>query len=96
MIPNHRRIKRQAMERLAIRGLTGIWTTIQVSGSGKPFTKAQKKKMLAENEAANDGLLRDDVTGEAFMRPQKRRGGVRRPKTKPTLTMFFRNRKGRV
>ena len=48
-------------------------------GPGKNFTQSQKKKFLAENERANNGSLKDDVTGEVLVRPQKHTKGVRPP-----------------
>jgi hypothetical protein len=48
-------------------------------GPGKNFTQSQKKKFLAENEKANGGTLKDDVTGEDLVRPQQHQKGVRPP-----------------
>ncbi len=48
-------------------------------GPGKDFTQSQKRKMLAENEARNGGVLRDDRTGEALQRAQQHKKGVTPP-----------------
>ncbi|NNM55095.1 MAG: hypothetical protein HKM05_10280 [Spirochaetales bacterium] len=34
---------------------------------GKPFTPAQKRAFLAQNSKNNNGVLRDDVTGEELV-----------------------------
>lgn len=46
---------------------------------GKDFTPSQKRRILGENEARNGGVLRDDKTGEALVRPQKHEEGARPP-----------------
>jgi hypothetical protein len=48
-------------------------------GSGKEFTKSQKEKIRAENREQNDGVLRDDVTGERLVEPKKHQKGVSPP-----------------
>ena len=48
-------------------------------GPGKEFTQSQKKKMLAENRKRNDGVLRDDRTGELGVQPKQSKKGVTPP-----------------
>ena len=48
-------------------------------GQGKDFTAAQKKKILEENKKRNEGVLRDDETGEELVVSQKSKKGVKPP-----------------
>ena len=48
-------------------------------GSGKNFTQAQKRNILAKNRERNGGVLRDDRTGELLETPQKHMKGVTPP-----------------
>jgi uncharacterized protein RhaS with RHS repeats len=48
-------------------------------GPGKDFTQSAKKKILAENRKKNNGVLRDDRTGEAGRTPQQSKKGVTPP-----------------
>ncbi len=63
-------------------------------GSGKNFTQSQKKKFLAENEKANSGTLRDDVTGEKLVRPQKHTKDVRPPDNEAHIDHVYPRSKG--
>ncbi|EKE19463.1 MAG: hypothetical protein ACD_9C00006G0002 [uncultured bacterium] len=46
---------------------------------GKDYTPSQKKKILEENRRKNNGVLRDDETGEILSEPQKSQKGVTPP-----------------
>jgi len=48
-------------------------------GEGKDFTAAQKKKIYEENKKRNNGILRDDETGEALVPSKKSQKGVKPP-----------------
>ena len=45
----------------------------------KDFTRAQKRRIFEENAKRNDGVLRDDQTGEELVRAQQHQRGVRPP-----------------
>lgn len=49
------------------------------AGSQKGFTQSQKTKIVAENEARNGGVLRDDRTGEVLVRAKRSQKGVTPP-----------------
>ena len=48
-------------------------------GSGKNFTAAQKRKILAENKKRNGGVIRCDITGEVCVPSRKSKKGVSPP-----------------
>ena len=48
-------------------------------GAGKDFTAAQKKKIYETNRERNNGLLKDDDTGEVLVEAQKSKKGVAPP-----------------
>lgn len=48
-------------------------------GPEKPFTQAQKRKILAENRANNDGVIRSDQSGAQAVQPQQHTRGVTPP-----------------
>jgi hypothetical protein len=62
--------------------------------TGKPFTKTQKEKILAENEARNGGQLRDDVTGEPLVRPQQHTRGVTPPDNEAQIDHVYPRSQG--
>ncbi|WP_399144442.1 HNH endonuclease [Streptomyces sp. MK7] len=45
----------------------------------KPFTRAGKKKVWADNEAANGGTAKCEICGEPLVRPQQSTRGVTPP-----------------
>lgn len=63
-------------------------------GSGKVFTATQKAKILAENEKANGGVLRDDVTGETGVRPQQSQKGVTPPENEVQVDHYYPRAEG--
>ena len=44
---------------------------------------------MADNEAKNGGVLRDDVTGELLVRPQRHLPGVTPPDNEAHVDHFF-------
>ena len=48
-------------------------------GAGKPFTRSQRAKMLKENQKANQGVIKDDRTGEELVQAEKHQKGVAPP-----------------
>jgi filamentous hemagglutinin len=45
-------------------------------GPGKEFTLRQKQEALELNKAANDGVVKSDVSGTVLVKPQKSQRGV--------------------
>ncbi|MGH2508965.1 MAG: hypothetical protein ACRDHZ_16400 [Ktedonobacteraceae bacterium] len=64
------------------------------ANSGKRFTPAQKQKILAQNEAKNGGVLRDDRTGEQLVRPQQGKAGVTPPSNEANVDHVYPRSKG--
>lgn len=63
-------------------------------GSGKNYTGAQKRKILAENRAKNNGVLRDDVTGEIGQAPSQSRKGVTPPDNEVHVDHYYPKSEG--
>jgi hypothetical protein len=63
-------------------------------GSGKDYTATQKAKILAENEKANGGVLRDDVTGEAAVREPQSQKGVTPPENGAQVDHYYPKSEG--
>ncbi|HRI67383.1 MAG TPA: RHS repeat-associated core domain-containing protein [Polyangium sp.] len=63
-------------------------------GPGKPTTQTQRRKVLSANEANNNGILRDDRTGEALVRPQMHRKGVTPPENEAHVDHVYPRSKG--
>jgi hypothetical protein len=62
--------------------------------SGKDFTQSQKAKILAENEANNGGILRDDRTGEVLVRPRQSQKGVTPPSNEANVDHAYPKSEG--
>jgi len=54
-------------------------------GKGKDYTASQKKKIYEENRKINNGILRDDTTGEELVMPKKSKKGVKPPRNEAQI-----------
>jgi hypothetical protein len=64
------------------------------ANSGRPFTPTQRKAIFSENERQNDGLLRDDQTGEVLVPPQQRKRGVPAPPNEAQIDHVYPRSRG--
>ncbi|HID69173.1 MAG TPA: HNH endonuclease [Desulfobacterales bacterium] len=48
-------------------------------GPSKPFTQAQKRNILTENKAKNNGVIRSDLSGARAVQAQQHTKGVTPP-----------------
>ena len=63
-------------------------------GSAKPFTPAQKRKILEENRISNGGVLKDDVTGEIGQAPSQHKKGVTPPDNEVHIDHYYPKSEG--
>jgi len=63
-------------------------------GSGKSFTSAQKKAILAENAARNNGVVKSDLSGETTVPSQKSQKGVTPPSNEAQIDHIKPRSKG--
>jgi len=63
-------------------------------GSAKPFTPAQKRKILEENRTSNGGVLKDDVTGEIGQAPSQHKKGVTPPGNEVNIDHYYPKSEG--
>jgi hypothetical protein len=64
------------------------------AGPGKKVTADQKAAIYARNRQQNAGLLRDDVTGEVLVEPQKSVSGVTPPQNEAQIDHIQPRSKG--
>jgi 5-methylcytosine-specific restriction endonuclease McrA len=63
-------------------------------GPGKPTTPSQRRKLFEENRANNNGVLRDDRTGESLVSPQVHRKGMSPPANEAHVDHVYPRSKG--
>lgn len=64
------------------------------ANSGLDFTRAQKRNILKENAHRNDGVMRDDRTGQVLVPAQQRRRGVPAPPNEAQVDHVYPKAKG--
>ena len=63
-------------------------------GPYKDFTQTQKKNILSENEARNNGVILDDRTGEVLVRPEQSQKGVTPPPNEAQIDHVYPKSQG--
>jgi hypothetical protein len=63
-------------------------------GPGKPFTQTQKQKILAENIARNNGVIKSDLSGTQAVQPIRHTHGITPPNNEAQIDHIVSRSKG--